>query len=49
MFIHDALSNYLTCGDTSVFAHELHTTIHTLQKVDEKGRSGFQKQSEVRM
>ena len=47
MFIHDALSDYITCGDTSVLAYELHTASHTMQKVDDKGRSGFMKQFEV--
>ena len=45
MFIHDALCDYITCGDTSVPAHELKAAIDTLEKVDkDTGRTGFQKQ-----
>ena len=49
MFIHDALSDYITCGDTSVPAHELRAVIATFERVDQStGRSGFQEQFAVR-
>ena len=47
VFIHDALNDYLTCGDTSVPAHELRRTISTLAGRDGEGRSGFERQFEV--
>ena len=49
MFIHDALCDYITCGDTSVPAHELRAAIATFEKVDQStGRTGFQEQFAVR-
>ena len=47
MFIHDALSDYITCGDTSVMAHELQIVIAKMEKKDETGKSGFENQFEV--
>ena len=47
VFIHDALCDYITCGDTSVLAYELRTALHSLQKVDDMGQSGFRRQFEV--
>ena len=47
MFIHDALNDYLTCGDTSVPAHELRRTISALAGRDGEGRSGFERQFEA--
>ena len=48
MFIHDALCDYITCGDTSVPAPELKATITTLTSVDEDTKcTGFQKQFAV--
>ena len=50
MFIHDALCDYITCGDTSVPAHELRVVIDTFEKVDQStGRTGFQEQFAVSM
>ena len=47
-FIHDALCDYLMCGDTSVAAHELRMEIQSLHQADAKTRkSGFQQQFEV--
>ena len=46
-FIHDALSDYITCGDTSVIAHELQFVIGDMEKKDEAGQSGFVKEFEV--
>ena len=49
MFIHDALCDYITCGDTSVPAHELKAVIETFERVDQStGRTGFQEQFAVR-
>ena len=45
MFIHDALCDHITCGDTSVLAHELKATIATLGIVDrDTKRTQFQEQ-----
>ena len=48
-FIHDALSDHITCGDTSMMAHELRHAIVDMNKKDGTGKSGFQNQFEVRM
>ena len=48
-FIHDALSDYITCGDTSVIAHKLRFVIGDMEKKDESGQSGFDKQFEVEL
>ena len=49
MLIHDALCDYITCGDTSVPAHELKAAIATLMRVDKNTKmTGFQEQFEVR-
>ena len=49
MFIHDALCDHITCGDTSVLAHELKATIATLMRVDrDTKKTGFQEQFDVR-
>ena len=48
MFIHDALCDYITCGDTSVPAHGLKAVIATLERGDQStGRTGFQEQFAV--
>lgn len=47
VFIHDALSDFLTCGDTSVPAHELRRTISAMSERDGEGKSGFKRQFEV--
>ena len=47
MFFHDALSDYITCGDTSVMAHELRIFIDKMEKKGETGKSGFENQFEV--
>ena len=46
-FIHDALSDHITCGDTSVMAHELRGAIVDMNKKDGTGKSGFEQQFEV--
>ena len=49
VLIHDALCDYITCGDTSVPAHELKAAIATLKRVDKNTKmTGFQEQFEVR-
>ena len=48
-FIHDALSDYITCGDTSMMAHELRCVIVDMKKMDGTGKSGFENQFEVRL
>ena len=49
MFIHDALCDHITCGDTSVLAHELKATIATLGRVGkDTKKTGFQEQFDVR-
>ena len=48
MFIHDALCDHISCGDTSVPAHELKATIATLRRVDrDTKKTGFQEQFTV--
>ena len=44
--IHDALKDYVTCGDTSVVAYQLRMVIHDMDK-EEARQSGFQRQFEV--
>ena len=46
VLIHDALNDYITCGDTSVVAYQLRMAIHDLDK-EEDGQSGFERQFEV--
>ena len=47
MLIHDALNDYITCGDTSVVAYQLRMAICDLDK-EEDGQSGFERQFKVR-
>ena len=47
MLIHDALNDYIICGDTSVVAYQLRMAIRDLDK-EEDGQSGFERQFEVR-
>ena len=47
-FIHDALCDYLTCGDTSIPAHQLRGEIGDMDKVDnDTTMSGFESQFKV--
>ena len=49
VFIHDALCDYITCGDTSVPAHELKAAIATFMRVNKNTKmTGFQEQFDVR-
>ena len=44
------MSDYLTCGDTALQAHELRMTIHDLETVQPgKKGTGFKQQFEVRL
>ena len=48
MFIHDALCDQITCGDTSVLAHQLKATIARFMRVDkDTKKTGFQEQFTV--
>ena len=46
MYIHDALSEYITCGDTSMTTKRLKIVMDELIKVSEQ-KSGYQRQLEV--
>ena len=47
-FIHDALSDYLTCGDTSILAYELREEISKMEEVDKKtGRPNYHAKFQV--
>ena len=47
-FIHDALCDYLTCGDTSIPAYQLSGEIGDMGKVEDDTRmSGFERQFKV--
>ena len=47
MFIHDALSDYITCGDTSVMAHELQIVVDKMEKKNVTEKSGFENHFEL--
>ena len=51
MFIHDAVLETLTCGDTQIPASDLRGALNKLKKVDKAldghGITGFKKQFEV--
>ena len=48
MFIHDALCDQITCGDTSVLAHQLKATIARFMRVNKDAKkTGFQEQFTV--
>uniref|UniRef100_A0A1X7UYG7 protein-tyrosine-phosphatase n=1 Tax=Amphimedon queenslandica TaxID=400682 RepID=A0A1X7UYG7_AMPQE len=46
VYIHDALSEYITCGDTSMTTKRLKIVMDELTKVSEK-KSGYEKQLEL--
>ena len=47
-FIHDVLCDYLTCGDTSIPAHQLRGEIGDMEKVDKDSKiSEFGRQFKV--
>ena len=49
MFIHDALNEFITCGETDIAAENLQLAINKLSRpADGKEISGFQNQFEVR-
>ena len=48
VFIHDGLSELITCGDTEVAAGDLRIVVNKLNKhVKGKGITGYQNQFEV--
>ena len=49
VFIHDALSDVITCGDTRLVASELHNRVNALHEVHSQNgsSSGFEEQFEV--
>ena len=48
VFIHDALADYITCGDTSILAQELSTTMAEMSQVDRRtNKDRFLQQFEV--
>ena len=48
MFIHDALEELITCGDTSIGAPSMRDAINSLNRVDpESATTGFEDQFKV--
>ena len=47
IFIHDAILESVTCGDTQIEAGNLRRRLTQLQKKDESGRTGFELQFSV--
>ena len=48
MFIHDALEELITCGDTSFNVQSMRVKVNQMAKVNpETGITGFQEQFEV--
>ena len=48
VFIHDALADYITCGNTSIIAQELLRSITEMTKVDQQTKKdGFTQQFQV--
>ena len=47
VYIHDALQEYIVCGDTSIPAEKIRNAMVSLQKVSDH-KSGYQKQFEVK-
>ena len=48
MFIHDALADYITCGDTSILAQELSITMAEMCQIDKQTKKNrFIQQFEV--
>ena len=49
MFIHDAILELVTCGDTQINAGQLHSAVQNLTKIDQLTfKTGLQTQFEVR-
>ena len=48
IYTHDALSEYIICGDTSITTKGLRDRMNELSKVS-GGESGYQKQLKVRL
>ena len=48
VFIHDALDEFITCGETDIAASNLRARVNKLRKhIPEKGATGFQEQFQV--
>ena len=47
IFIHDVLSDVITCGDTRLDASELRNRVNELRQADNGNSSGFEEQFEV--
>ena len=47
IFIHDAILESVTCGDTQIEAGNLRRRLTQLQNKDESGRTGFELQFSV--
>ena len=47
IFIHDAILESVTCGDTQIEAGNLRRRLSQLQKKDDSGRTGFELQFSV--
>lgn len=48
VFIHDALSEYVTCGETEITANNLRAKFnHLTKQIPGKGMTGFQNQFQV--
>ena len=48
MYVHDAINDYVTCGDTVIVAHELGQKLTELSRMNQRTRkSGFGEQFKV--
>lgn len=48
-FIHDALEEFITCGDTSIAVTNIRVVMVNLGKRDSSGKSGYAAQVEVHL
>ena len=47
MYIHESLAEYIQCGDTSFLITDAYNKIKDLNKTNDDGKTGFQKEYEV--
>ena len=47
MFVHDALNEFITCGDTSITVTNMRITLRNLEKKRNAHKTGFEEQFEV--
>ena len=47
MYIHESLAEYIQCGDTSFLVTDAYNKIKDLNKTNDDGKTGFQKEFEV--